>query len=807
MSINGELQSPFNLAKILLIPKKGSFTNILNWRPISLCEASYKLFAGAVASRLKKITERLCDTSQKGYSSSKNISEAVINIFNHIKSSKLKNIKIATISLDFSKAFDKLSHEFILKSLEFFNFGPVFINLIKTILSNRYAYIQNLDNHTLRFLIGSGVPQGLAPSGYLFIIALEILLLKIIAESKLFKHIIENNTPENRTDNIPPTNDIVPIQNIANPGRDEVTGTQVPETSDKAGYADDITLMILPTPENIYLFKAIMDEFHELSGLSTNYSKTKIMFCSPPSDECREAVKNIGLKITSISNVLGYKFDSSLNEIGGNIDDVIKSMSDSINFWNTFYLSLPGRINIWRSMIMSKLGYLLTVLSPSHLQIEKVNSLMAKFIIGSLKISSEKLFLPVYAGGLGLTDCYSYSTILKFNLYKRSINSTDSWAAAIKLSCLCEKNRIYNLNHEIFEHFPFSKIILKAYLQVHNAYYLQTKNILSASIHDYNFFRFASGAALVQTYAVNLARVQLRQEHLCETNPLSTAHTGKTATLGAITLRNPPRCASKAQIANILGCHIADGEFSSIRALINFILKKFPTCGNFGYNPLSKLLTKKCPTSKIIMPILSFCDPLKKLASNKGTIARYNTINKKIAQDNLVRESSLISIWKESRFDNSFKTFAYQFTQNILFTNAQKSKFIRNYSPACNLCISLNFRPPPKENGTHMFIYCPVVSQLRQEFIARLNLNSQDQNIAEMTMCGSTDPSPTKRFTINTILMLFNFILYKKRNIPNIKIQINCFLSEIENMLEILKNNSSQRIDLENLLGYNNSNV
>ena len=148
----------------------------------------------------------------------------------------------------------------------FFNFGPVFINLIKTILSNRYAYIQNLENHTLRFLIGSGVPQGLAPSGYLFIIALEILLLKLIAESKLFKHIIDNNLLEHDIADNPTNNDILPIQHIAYPGQDEVAGTQVPETSDKAGYADDITLMILPTPENIYLFKSIMDEFEELSG-------------------------------------------------------------------------------------------------------------------------------------------------------------------------------------------------------------------------------------------------------------------------------------------------------------------------------------------------------------------------------------------------------------------------------------------------------------------------------------------------------------------------------------------------------------
>ena len=166
----------------------------------------------------------------------------------------------------------------------------------------------------------------------------------------------------------------------------------------------------------------------------------------------------------------------------------------------------------------------------------------------------------------------------------------------------------------------------------------------------------------------------------------------------------------------------------------------------------------------------------------------------------MLQENSLISIWKLSRFDNTFKTFAFQFIQNILYPNAQKSKFIRNYSPACNLCISYNFLPPPKEYGTHMIIHCPVIERLRENFITELNINTQNQDIAELTMCGSTDPSPSKRFSINTLLMLFNFILYKRRNIPNIKIQFNCIVNEINDMLSILRNNSYQKIDLMNLL-------
>ena len=69
-----------------------------------------------------------------------------------------------------------------------------------------------------------------------------------------------------------------------------------------------------------------------------------------------------------------------------------------------------------------------------------------------------------------------------------------------------------------------------------------------------------------------------------------------------------------------------------------------------------------------------------------------------------------------------------------------------------------------------------------------------------MTMCGSTDPSPSKRFLINTMLMLFSFILYKKRNIHNIKINFDLIINDIEKMLEILRENSFQKTDLKNLL-------
>jgi hypothetical protein len=39
--------------------------------------------------------------------------------------------------IDFSKAFDSINHEFIYESLNFFNFGPYFVKIVKTMLNSR----------------------------------------------------------------------------------------------------------------------------------------------------------------------------------------------------------------------------------------------------------------------------------------------------------------------------------------------------------------------------------------------------------------------------------------------------------------------------------------------------------------------------------------------------------------------------------------------------------------------------------------------------------------------------------------------
>ena len=67
------------------------------------------------------VIDHICDIRQKSYSHSKVISECLIAILDNIKKCKLYDSQAAILLVDFSKAFNKLNHGFVLSASEFFN--------------------------------------------------------------------------------------------------------------------------------------------------------------------------------------------------------------------------------------------------------------------------------------------------------------------------------------------------------------------------------------------------------------------------------------------------------------------------------------------------------------------------------------------------------------------------------------------------------------------------------------------------------------------------------------------------------------
>ena len=100
-----------------------------------------------------------------------------INIIHHINKSKDK--KHLIISIDVEKAFDKVQHPFMIKTLYKVRIEGAFLNIIKAIYERPRANII-LNGQKLRaFPLRSGARQGCPLSPVLFNIVLEVLATAI----------------------------------------------------------------------------------------------------------------------------------------------------------------------------------------------------------------------------------------------------------------------------------------------------------------------------------------------------------------------------------------------------------------------------------------------------------------------------------------------------------------------------------------------------------------------------------------------------------------------------------------------------
>ncbi len=274
---SGELSITQKQGVITLLPKKDKSKLLLkNWRPISLLNTDYKIFSGALSLRIKKILNRLIGETQKGFVEGRDISECTRLIYDILHKTKRKNIVGILLMLDFEKAFDSLGHSFIEKSLQFFNFGPIFRKYIKLLFTNISSCMLYNGHCSPYFTVSRGSRQGDPISPYLFIISISTLAAALQFDPGIKGIKIEDT---------------------------EYVLTQ---------YADDTTLFLDGQEENLNNVFRVLDQFASCSGLRVNVEKTKAVWMGRHLQGQRDLCENIN--ITWIKDakfeILGIKYRS-----------------------------------------------------------------------------------------------------------------------------------------------------------------------------------------------------------------------------------------------------------------------------------------------------------------------------------------------------------------------------------------------------------------------------------------------------------------------------------------------------------------
>ena len=170
--ITGIVPNSFKVAEVIRVYKKGSQTNLCNYRPISLLSIFNKLLEKLMCKRLIDFLEKnnMFYDRQFGFRVKHSTNHAILSIIDKIQRANDERDFSCGIFLDFSKAFDTVNHKILLKKLEHYGIRGIARNWFASYLYNRQQTVVINNTASDAQNISCGIPQGSVLEPILFLI-------------------------------------------------------------------------------------------------------------------------------------------------------------------------------------------------------------------------------------------------------------------------------------------------------------------------------------------------------------------------------------------------------------------------------------------------------------------------------------------------------------------------------------------------------------------------------------------------------------------------------------------------------------
>lgn len=203
---SGHSPTDWRHANVIPIHKKGSRSDPLNYRPISMTCISSKILEHIICSNVNAYLDEhhLLTDCQHGFRKRHGCVTQLLATTTDLIDAYDLNIPTDLAVLDFSKAFDVVSHNKLLTKMEALGIHKVTCNWIYNWLTNRTLSVNVNREHSSRHQVTSGVPQGSVLGPLLFLIfindmpsSVDFCNLRLFADDSLAYHKVKTSIDTN----------------------------------------------------------------------------------------------------------------------------------------------------------------------------------------------------------------------------------------------------------------------------------------------------------------------------------------------------------------------------------------------------------------------------------------------------------------------------------------------------------------------------------------------------------------------------------------------------------------------------------
>lgn len=162
MLSTGTFPDKLKEARVVVLHKKGSKSDMSCYRPISVLNTMSKIFEKILHNRISNFFERnnILSNVQNGFRKFRSTDTAHLAFSNYVNKAIDEGKLVGALSLDFSKAFDSLSHDILFSKLERYGVRGYPLELIKSYMKHRRQYVTCNDQKSTVAELAYGVPQG-----------------------------------------------------------------------------------------------------------------------------------------------------------------------------------------------------------------------------------------------------------------------------------------------------------------------------------------------------------------------------------------------------------------------------------------------------------------------------------------------------------------------------------------------------------------------------------------------------------------------------------------------------------------------